>query len=234
MAAPPLLVFDLDGTLVDTAGDLIGALNNILSEESIAAGSARDGAADAGGRRACLDRARLIRRRPAASRASGSRRCIARLPGPLRSSYRRREPRLSGRRAAPWIASSGGVGVSRSAPTRSSIPPFAAARPNSARPSVSGRSAAKTRSRSEARTARACRRRSRRLAAIRRGRSWSGDSKTDIADRAGAARARCRRRFRLYRPAPVASSRRIAVIWHFDDLRDAVQSLAVIASRDGA
>ena len=35
MAAPPLLVFDLDGTLVDTAGDLIGTLNHILSEESI-------------------------------------------------------------------------------------------------------------------------------------------------------------------------------------------------------
>jgi phosphoglycolate phosphatase len=35
MAAPPLLVFDLDGTLVDTAGDLIGTLNHILAAENI-------------------------------------------------------------------------------------------------------------------------------------------------------------------------------------------------------
>ena len=30
MASPPLVVFDLDGTLVDTAPDLIAALNVIL------------------------------------------------------------------------------------------------------------------------------------------------------------------------------------------------------------
>jgi phosphoglycolate phosphatase len=32
---PPLLVFDLDGTLVDTAGDLVGTLNYILTKERI-------------------------------------------------------------------------------------------------------------------------------------------------------------------------------------------------------
>jgi phosphoglycolate phosphatase len=37
MNSPPLLVFDLDGTLVDTAGDLIGTLNHILAVEHIAA-----------------------------------------------------------------------------------------------------------------------------------------------------------------------------------------------------
>ena len=34
--APPLLVFDLDGTLAETAGDLIGTLNFILGKEGIA------------------------------------------------------------------------------------------------------------------------------------------------------------------------------------------------------
>ena len=33
--APPIVVFDLDGTLVDTAPDLIGALNVILAREGI-------------------------------------------------------------------------------------------------------------------------------------------------------------------------------------------------------
>jgi phosphoglycolate phosphatase len=34
---PPIVVFDLDGTLVDTAPDLIHALNAILGDESIPA-----------------------------------------------------------------------------------------------------------------------------------------------------------------------------------------------------
>lgn len=33
---PPLLVFDLDGTLVDTAGDLIATLNDVLAGEGLA------------------------------------------------------------------------------------------------------------------------------------------------------------------------------------------------------
>lgn len=35
MSSPPLVVFDLDGTLVDTAPDLVGALNAILEREGI-------------------------------------------------------------------------------------------------------------------------------------------------------------------------------------------------------
>lgn len=35
MSPPPLVVFDLDGTLVDTAPDLVGALNAILEREGI-------------------------------------------------------------------------------------------------------------------------------------------------------------------------------------------------------
>jgi phosphoglycolate phosphatase len=34
-AAPPLLVFDLDGTLADTAGDLVKTLNQILAQEDL-------------------------------------------------------------------------------------------------------------------------------------------------------------------------------------------------------
>lgn len=40
---PPILVFDLDGTLAETAGDLIGSLNVILERESIAPVSLADG-----------------------------------------------------------------------------------------------------------------------------------------------------------------------------------------------
>ncbi|RTL51284.1 MAG: phosphoglycolate phosphatase [Bradyrhizobiaceae bacterium] len=36
MTAPPLIVFDLDGTLVDSAPDLIGALNFVLGREGLA------------------------------------------------------------------------------------------------------------------------------------------------------------------------------------------------------
>jgi phosphoglycolate phosphatase len=35
MAAPPTIVFDLDGTLVDTAADLVAALNAILTAEGM-------------------------------------------------------------------------------------------------------------------------------------------------------------------------------------------------------
>jgi phosphoglycolate phosphatase len=35
MNSSPLLVFDLDGTLIDTAGDLVGTLNEILAGEHI-------------------------------------------------------------------------------------------------------------------------------------------------------------------------------------------------------
>ncbi|MGA8169959.1 MAG: HAD hydrolase-like protein, partial [Methylocystis sp.] len=39
---PPILVFDLDGTLADTAPDLIGTLNVLLAREGLPARSPRD------------------------------------------------------------------------------------------------------------------------------------------------------------------------------------------------
>ncbi|MGL4556512.1 MAG: HAD hydrolase-like protein, partial [Afipia sp.] len=35
MTSEPLIVFDLDGTLVDTAPDLVGALNFVLQREGL-------------------------------------------------------------------------------------------------------------------------------------------------------------------------------------------------------
>lgn len=56
--APPLLVLDLDGTLVDTAGDLIGTLNTLLAEEGLAPLHRSDaGAVIGAGARAMLTRA---------------------------------------------------------------------------------------------------------------------------------------------------------------------------------
>ena len=36
LARPDGLIFDLDGTLVDTAGDLIATLNAVLADEGLA------------------------------------------------------------------------------------------------------------------------------------------------------------------------------------------------------
>ena len=35
MSLPPITVFDLDGTLAETAGDLIGTLNALLTREGL-------------------------------------------------------------------------------------------------------------------------------------------------------------------------------------------------------
>ncbi|SFJ99567.1 HAD-IA family hydrolase [Methylocapsa palsarum] len=46
---PPLLVFDLDGTLADTAGDLIATLNAILQREGLSGVAAAEARAMVGG-----------------------------------------------------------------------------------------------------------------------------------------------------------------------------------------
>ncbi|MCI0599741.1 MAG: HAD-IA family hydrolase [Beijerinckiaceae bacterium] len=46
---PPLLVFDLDGTLADTAADLVGTLNAILAREGLAGMAMEDARALVGG-----------------------------------------------------------------------------------------------------------------------------------------------------------------------------------------
>lgn len=58
MSSPaPLLVLDLDGTIAETAGDLIGALNMILAEEGLPPVSLESGRAMVGaGARALIER----------------------------------------------------------------------------------------------------------------------------------------------------------------------------------
>ncbi|ACK49100.1 HAD-superfamily hydrolase, subfamily IA, variant 1 [Methylocella silvestris BL2] len=57
LAIPPLLVFDLDGTLADTAADLVSTLNAILTQEGLAAVSFKDARAMVGaGAKALLQR----------------------------------------------------------------------------------------------------------------------------------------------------------------------------------
>ncbi len=57
LSAPPLLVFDLDGTLADTAVDLVSTLNAILTREGLAAISFQEGRAMVGsGAKALLQR----------------------------------------------------------------------------------------------------------------------------------------------------------------------------------
>jgi phosphoglycolate phosphatase len=53
----PLLVLDLDGTIADTAGDLIGTLNMVLADEGLAPVSLEEGRAMVGaGARALIER----------------------------------------------------------------------------------------------------------------------------------------------------------------------------------
>ncbi len=61
-----VLAFDLDGTLVDTAPDIIGALNVVLHEEGITPLSSRCRPAVDRARRHGIDAARVRARRPSA------------------------------------------------------------------------------------------------------------------------------------------------------------------------
>lgn len=61
----PTLVFDLDGTLADTASDLIGTLNVLLKREGLAALAPQDARALVGaGARALIERGFALRRAP--------------------------------------------------------------------------------------------------------------------------------------------------------------------------
>ena len=73
----PLLVFDLDGTLADTAGDLVSTLNALLTREGLAAIPFQDARAMVGAgakARPCrsLLRLPLFRRRPPGFLLGGS------------------------------------------------------------------------------------------------------------------------------------------------------------------
>ena len=59
--ADATIVFDLDGTLVDTAPDIMRALNQTMDLEGLAARAAGDGAQPGRPRRAGADRTRARR-----------------------------------------------------------------------------------------------------------------------------------------------------------------------------
>ena len=83
----PTIVYDLDGTLADTAGDLMGALNAVLIARRPCAAAGRKRRFDAGGGRPRSARARLCgggRR----TRAVEARSAVRRLSRPLQHAYR--------------------------------------------------------------------------------------------------------------------------------------------------
>ena len=73
----PTIVYDLDGTLADTAGDLMGALNFVLGARRPRAAAGRKRPLAARGRRAGADQARLRRLRAANCRRKSSSVCSA-------------------------------------------------------------------------------------------------------------------------------------------------------------
>ena len=84
----PILVFDLDGTLADTAGDLIATLNVLLAREGLPAVAARGGPRLVGaGARALIERGFALNGAPLAARAGRS--AGAGFSRPLRGPYRR-------------------------------------------------------------------------------------------------------------------------------------------------
>ena len=87
------IVFDLDGTLVDTAPDLTNALNDVLTRRGHRPVSLGDDPRLRRPRRARHDRGGFAPRR----RRGRRRPHAGRVPGPLRGQYRRREPALSRR-----------------------------------------------------------------------------------------------------------------------------------------
>ena len=100
MPVAATLVFDLDGTLADTAPDLMAALNFVLTREGVAplpVAAARR-LLGAGGRVA--DPARLRRSRPRARRGD-ARTPVRRLSRPLQRPHRRRHDAVSRRRRLP-------------------------------------------------------------------------------------------------------------------------------------
>ncbi len=92
---PMLYVFDLDGTLADTAGDLIGTLDYIMVEEGFDITPIEDARSLLG----AGARALSVGHWPSKAgtlHPSGSKNVCA-FPGPLRRPHRRRQPALSRR-----------------------------------------------------------------------------------------------------------------------------------------
>ena len=168
----PTIVYDLDGTLADTAEDLVATLNWLLGREGLApikvesAGSLVGAGARALIKRGFATSGRTLNR----GRGRGA---VHRLPWLLQRPYRRSQPALSRRRrgargfCARWLAAGGLHQQDRSVGQT----PDRKARES---PSDSPSSAARTRSASASRTPGPFLRPSPLRAARGNGPSWSG------------------------------------------------------------
>ena len=112
-----LLVFDLDGTLVDSVPDLANALNEVLRERGYAPLSPRRGRADGRRRRAGAGRPRL---RGARRQRRRGRRGAAALHRNLRGERDESDAALSRRAARRWRCCAGAATARRCAPTNCS------------------------------------------------------------------------------------------------------------------
>ena len=214
MPIAPTLVFDLDGTLADTAGDLIGALNVVLAREGVAPlplASARS-LLGAGGR-ALIARGFAHAGRDLAPAKLTA--IVRRLPRPLQRAYRRRELRsFPGVEAVPRRAAPRRAGGSRCAPTSWSSPRICCSA-SSGSPTASPSSAGRTRSASPSPIRRRSWRRSAASAATPGGRRWSAIRAPTSRPRARAGDAVVAVDFG-YTDVPVAELQPDRVISHFD------------------
>ena len=218
------VVFDLDGTLVDTAPDLIDTLNVVFAREGLPPvdyAAARN--MIGGGAR------RMIESGAASSRAS---RCVRRR---RRSDVRRFHRALRGPHRRP-IAAVPGPRRSTRPPGRTRLPlcglhqqarRIVAAAARCARPHAGAlpRSAARTHSACKSRTRRSCGGRSGRPAATLQRAVMVGDSGTDIATARAAGVPVVAVDFG-YSETPITDLGPDRLISHFDELAEAVLELA--------
>ena len=106
-SAPPIAVFDLDGTLADTIHDLVATLNVVLDRKGSAALPVEEGARHGRRRRPRADRAGLRSGGREVTPAHLDEPAPA-LPGPLQREYLRPDHPLPGRRARARPARGGG------------------------------------------------------------------------------------------------------------------------------
>ena len=217
------VVFDLDGTLVDTAPDLVDTLNAVFAREGLPPVPYEEARTHDRRRRAPHDRARAQARRPR-GRAGRARPAVRRFHRALFRPYRRPFAAVSGarRRARPPRAGRLPVRGLHQQARRAVAAAARRARPDRAlrrdlRPGHVRRARSPTR--------RSCAGPLRRPAAASTGRSWWATSATDI-DTARAAGVPVVAVDFGYTETPVAELGPDRIISHFSELPAAIQALA--------